>query len=234
LYGNVHVEDTQTLWVHEFKVHVGANHTNPLGLPSLGDLYLSDNSSYCIRFIRQSSTVAVVEYYQMPDFNPESGSDLAWLEDVSGWIQLMNETVSVDSSVWTNPIVNLYTGHWGHGRFTVICEAVVNSGEMVALQDLYWDSEDYGLYEYFSTLTGAIGSLFSVLEPYTVVFNAFVPVIPIFLVLYVIDLGVTCARTGNLKLIGDFFSYGFGMMLKIWGLLVDMFDFIREVIMFWK
>jgi len=80
----------------------------------------------------------------------------------------------------------------------------------------------------------AVGGLFELLDSYAVVFTAFVPVIPIFLVLYLLDMGVTVARTGNLKLVGDAFGYGFGMLLKVWGVLVSMFDFIREVLMFWK
>ncbi|MCW4044247.1 MAG: DNRLRE domain-containing protein [Candidatus Bathyarchaeota archaeon] len=204
---------------------VGTQQQYNIGKPwpslQVGETVDTTGAVYYIQVIRVNATTAKVVYA-----TNVFGNDL---EITEGSIKTFNETLTVDSSVWDNPVLNLYAGHDGSGTFECVFGDVY-VGTITGFEDqtptqlnpnpFQWLIDGFNFIWGLATMIGAFA-------------GAFLPILPWIFLFYALDVIVTSVQVGSVQPIGKFALMIWEFLLKVWFVLVRIGQLIWDAITFW-
>jgi len=176
------------------------------------------NAIYEMRFFRVDATHARVSYL-IPDVNDVFGLD------PQNTYEAYNETFTVSANFWDDLDAYLYVGHEGNGALDVELGDLVYSDYLSGYElhranpiQWIWDGLNF-LFSLISVLSGIVGS--------------FLPVLPLILVFYAIDVVITSVMIGSVQPIGNFAKKIIEWLQTIWGYLVEFGKLIWDAVTFW-
>ncbi|MGF3573547.1 MAG: hypothetical protein ACQXXG_09045 [Candidatus Bathyarchaeia archaeon] len=199
-----------------FQFNVGK--TSPL---TIGETVDTTEAEYVIQIIRVNSTTANVVY--ATNLLERSFGDLA-----EGALLTYKETLTVDPSVWSNPIFNLYVGHDGSGEFVCnfadpyidyMSELETQAPSTVG-NPFQWVTDAFNFLHELALIVGSF-------------MGYFLPILPFLFIFYALDVVITSVQVGSVQPIGKFALMIWDFLLKIWDVLVKLGQLIWDAITFW-
>lgn len=171
-----------------------------------------------IVFFRVDETHAQVSYL-IPDIN-----DVFTLDPVHVY-EAYNETFTVQSTFWDDLDAYLYVGHEGNGVLDaelgdLVLEHNLSGFETHGANPIQWIYDGLNfLFSIVSVLGSAVG--------------AFLPVLPFFLLFYIVDVAITSVQVGSVQPVGNFVKQIIEWLSMVWGYLVEFGKLIWDIITFW-
>ena len=212
VYSLTEIEDWSFPW-HGSKFCFGADLYSEEWL-STGGIY-SQNCTYIIEFYRIDSTHASIKYHYVVTPNVYGG--IIGDYEYSDVYLEYTENVTVDSSVWTTPTLNLYMAHDGEG----VAQMFINNpmtGDISTQVDTFDTIPENN--SWFMAIWNSVSSIFATIIDLTVDLT---PIFPLMMVCYFLDVLVTSLEIGSFQPIGAFF-------MTLYDALVSGASFIADAI----
>jgi len=227
-YSLFYIAHEQGIAMTTSEAKVGSQLQYNVGKPwpglQVGETVDTTAALWYIQFIRLNSTTLKVIYAT----NLLSGNE-AYQNITEGALATINETLTVDPSVWNDPELVLYAGHDGSGTFQ--CSyGDVYVGAITELSDQTPPNLNPNPFQWITDGFNFIYSLVVIVGAFA---GHFLPILPFIFLFYLLDVIISSVMAGNVKLIGDFALKIWGFLRELWDTLVNFGRLIWDTITFW-
>lgn len=237
VYAMFYIAHEQGIIIKTSEATFGVARKN-IGKPflNIGETADTINGTYAFQMLRTSATEVTVNYGIGADlgnsnFDP-SDPNSPWY----GGLIVYNENFTVSDGFWNSVTVTLFTGQDGAGLLDATIPSLY-AGTITPFHNQL-PAAMLPIMNPFNQIINAVwgffGFIYSLVTMIVAFVGPFLPVLPIFLIMWALDVVITAVNTGNLSLIGDWLLKFFDFARVLWDTIINFGQLVWDAITFWS